>query len=190
VVGENGHLRAEQIANNEPNKRQTQSPADNLVCPITLELPWDPVTADDGRVYDRSAIQEHFKHHHADLKSPVTNEKMGDYLLPAVQHKNTIEFLLENGMIVGELATKWNEKVKQHKEREDLLSKAQDGDTEAMYKAGVMYAYGLCGFMKDAKLALKWYKKAQAGAMLQEQPAWDSSCAMGVVELHCVTGRE
>ena len=29
-----------------------KSPADELICPITLELPFEPVTAEDGR-YDR-----------------------------------------------------------------------------------------------------------------------------------------
>ena len=31
---------------------QQKSVADDLVCPITHELPFDPVTAADGRVYD------------------------------------------------------------------------------------------------------------------------------------------
>ena len=32
--------------------------AEEFVCPITQELPVDPVTAEDGRVYERSAIEE------------------------------------------------------------------------------------------------------------------------------------
>eukprot|EP00550_Attheya_septentrionalis_P003018 CAMPEP_0198281798 /NCGR_PEP_ID=MMETSP1449-20131203/1671_1 /TAXON_ID=420275 /ORGANISM="Attheya septentrionalis, Strain CCMP2084" /LENGTH=90 /DNA_ID=CAMNT_0043977717 /DNA_START=9 /DNA_END=277 /DNA_ORIENTATION=+ len=40
----------------QPSKRRKLSPSDELVCPITLDLPFDPVTAEDGRVYERSAI--------------------------------------------------------------------------------------------------------------------------------------
>jgi hypothetical protein len=32
--------------------------ADEYVCPITAELPIDPVTAEDGRCYERCAIEE------------------------------------------------------------------------------------------------------------------------------------
>ena len=34
--------------------------AAEFCCPITQELPIDPVTAEDGRVYERSAIEETF----------------------------------------------------------------------------------------------------------------------------------
>ena len=32
--------------------------AEEYVCPITAELPIDPVTAEDGRCYERCAIEE------------------------------------------------------------------------------------------------------------------------------------
>eukprot|EP00966_Prymnesium_polylepis_P012622 289710-Prymnesium_polylepis.1 len=35
------------------------SMADEWVCPFTFELPLDPVTAADGRTYERCAIEEH-----------------------------------------------------------------------------------------------------------------------------------
>ena len=41
--------------------KRTKSAVDEafaeLVCPITQSLPIDPVTAEDGRIYERSAIQ-------------------------------------------------------------------------------------------------------------------------------------
>eukprot|EP00978_Attheya_sp_CCMP212_P042587 scaffold262413_cov61-Attheya_sp.AAC.1 len=47
------------------------------------ELPFDPVTAEDGRVYERSAILEHFKFTPTGLKSPpITNEPTGRRMLP------------------------------------------------------------------------------------------------------------
>ena len=36
-------------ATSESAKRQKRCPSDDLICPITLELPFDPVMAEDGR---------------------------------------------------------------------------------------------------------------------------------------------
>ena len=90
----------------QPAKRAKKSFADDLICPITLELPWEPVMAEDGRVYDRPAIEKHIKNHTDDLKSPVTNEEMGKKLLPAVQHRNIIETAIEMGAMDKDLAAK------------------------------------------------------------------------------------
>ena len=43
-----------------------------LTCPITLELFVDPVLADDGHTYERSAIVEWVKYHHG--TSPMTRQ--------------------------------------------------------------------------------------------------------------------
>jgi U-box domain/Sel1 repeat len=155
-------------AENDSSKRQTKSPEDDLICPITLELPWDPVTAEDGRVYERAAIEEHFKQPRAgDLKSPISNEKMGNQLFSSPQIKSLIETLVENGGIGGDLASKWNEKVKQQKKMEDLLKKAEGGDSNAMQSVALCYKNGTDGFKKDQQLALKWCKKAhEAGNVM------------------------
>ncbi|CAB9529178.1 Sel1 domain protein repeat-containing protein [Seminavis robusta] len=137
------------------NKRK-RDPADELICPITLELPWDPVTAEDGRIYDRISIETHINNHPRGLKSPITNKKMGKKLFPAIQHRNTIEILVENGVIVGDLAAKWEEKAAV----EELLNNAEAGDSRAMYSLGKNYAHGHNGFKKDRKLAFQWYKRA------------------------------
>ena len=42
-------------------KHPKKSPSDDLICPITLELPWEPVTAEDGRVYEKEAIEQHIE---------------------------------------------------------------------------------------------------------------------------------
>ena len=55
--------------------------AEEYVCPITAELPVDPVTAEDGRCYERCAIEEWFERQsQAQVKFPVTNELMGKRL--------------------------------------------------------------------------------------------------------------
>ncbi|CAB9529848.1 Putative E3 ubiquitin-protein ligase LIN [Seminavis robusta] len=145
----------------QPAKRPKKSPADDLICPISLELPWDPVTAEDGRVYDRFAIEEHIKKNPGNLTSPITREKIGTRLFPAIQHRNTIDTLVESGVIDGDLADKWNEKVEHKKEMEELLKMAEAGDGEAMCQVARNHSNGVDGFKQDKKLAFHWYKRAQ-----------------------------
>ena len=45
--------------------------ASEFLCPITLELPLDPVTAADGHIYERSAIERHMATQGAALRSPM-----------------------------------------------------------------------------------------------------------------------
>ncbi|CAB9506736.1 expressed unknown protein [Seminavis robusta] len=109
-------------------------------------MPWDPVTAEDGRVYERSAIEQHLT---TKRTSPMTNQPMGDRLFPAPQHKNLIEGLIKTGVIGDSLLSSWNEKVKEKKEMEDLLKKANAGDKNVMLTVGLNYRYGEKGFAKD-----------------------------------------
>ena len=71
----------------------------HLVCAITQELPLDPVTAEDGHIYERSAIEEWLKQQQ---KSPMTNQPMGAKLLPAFQIRSMIETMVRSGAIGGE----------------------------------------------------------------------------------------
>lgn len=139
---------------------QKKSPADDLICPITLELPWDPVTAADGRIYEKAAIEEHFRSNQTYNRSPVTNAHINGTLFPAPQIRSLIETLIETGAIDGDLVSNWNEKVKQKNDREETLKKAEGGDAEAMYDAGEIYEHGSHLVKKDMDLALTWYKKA------------------------------
>ena len=63
----------------------------HLLCPITLELPVDPVIAEDGNGYERNAIEAQLK---VRLKSPLTNKPMGTKLMAAKHVTNVIESLV------------------------------------------------------------------------------------------------
>ncbi|CAB9524381.1 expressed unknown protein [Seminavis robusta] len=70
-------------------QRTEKSFADDLICCISHELPWVPVTAMDGRVYERKCIEAYMERNPHDLKSPVTRQPMGPDALaghPAPQH--------------------------------------------------------------------------------------------------------
>jgi SAP domain/U-box domain len=158
--------------NNDPKPPPApkECPSADLICPITLQLPWDPVTADDGRVYEQAAIEQHIAFQQSNLKSPMTNTPMGGRLFPAPQHKNVIEVLIgividvfivigvligdlvSKWPLIGDLVSKWNEKVKEKDLTEDWLKKAAKGDAEAMYKVGLCFLNGEYGFIKDEQL--------------------------------------
>ncbi len=75
----------------EASKKMRKSINDvaaDLVCPITQELPIDPVMAEDGKIYERNAILEWFSEKGPRITSPSTNARMGTRLLPAVQTRN------------------------------------------------------------------------------------------------------
>ena len=88
----------------EASKKMRKSINDvaaDLVCPITQELPFDPVMAEDGKIYERNAIVEWLGR---ERTSPVTRARMGTRIIAAVQTKNTIDTLIKSGAIEGELA--------------------------------------------------------------------------------------
>eukprot|EP00562_Extubocellulus_spinifer_P011448 CAMPEP_0178550022 /NCGR_PEP_ID=MMETSP0697-20121206/6036_1 /TAXON_ID=265572 /ORGANISM="Extubocellulus spinifer, Strain CCMP396" /LENGTH=120 /DNA_ID=CAMNT_0020182793 /DNA_START=327 /DNA_END=685 /DNA_ORIENTATION=+ len=82
------------------NKTKVCAAAENFVCPITHELPIDPVMAEDGVIYEKREIKEWIRKKQADgndVTSPATNTKMGTKLLPVLQVRNNIKDLVENG---------------------------------------------------------------------------------------------
>ena len=135
---------------------------DDLICSITHELPFNPVMAEDGRVYERAAIEKYFATKSRSMvKSPMTNKMIGKQLFPAVQAKNTIEASIENGYITGDLANNWSGQKRKKKEMEETEKKAESGDILSMEKLADAYLHGNRGFKQDKCLAFKWYDKAR-----------------------------
>ena len=131
--------------------------AEELLCPITQELPIDPVTAEDGRVYERSAIEEWLA---TNAKSPHTNEPMGKNLFPATQVKNLIASMVRSGALSGDKAGAWQKKLGQEKVVEETRRKAEAGDVAAMRRLIAMYRKGSHGVTKDPAQCFKWTKRA------------------------------
>ena len=136
--------------------------ATEYLCPITAELPLDPVTAEDGRIYERQAIEQHFatRAEHGDaIRSPMTNEPMGQRLFPATQVKNSIEKLVRSGAIGGDKAERWLERLKDEEEVEKKRKKAEGGNAVAMYNLGNWYYHGKHGLQRNKATAFGWYTK-------------------------------
>ncbi|GMI46999.1 hypothetical protein TrCOL_g11128 [Triparma columacea] len=130
--------------------------ADNWLCPITFELPIDPVMAEDGKIYERSAIEQWLREK---MTSPSTNNPMGRRLFPAPQAKSTIEALVKSGAVSDDKAKAWNAKLKNEKKLKKWREAAEGGDANAMRQLARSYAYGESGLPKDGKQAREWLKR-------------------------------
>jgi hypothetical protein len=145
-----------------------------LVCPITFSLPVDPVMAEDGNVYERSAIEEWLEQQH---KSPVTNLAMGTKLLPALRVKNMIRTMVASGALTGDKVDAWKLKLEEEEKVAETLRKAEAGDGEAMRILGVWYKNGENGLAKDMAKVFEWYEKShEAGNVC-------GTCSLGLCYL-------
>lgn len=132
--------------------------AEEFLCPITFELPVDPVMADDGRVYERRAIEEWIARP-GDLKSPALNTPMEPRLLPATQVRNMIEQMVRTGAISGPKADAWSKKLKDEEKAKETRARAEGGDVEAVILMAEWYGDGSKGLAKDEKEALVWWRR-------------------------------
>jgi hypothetical protein len=136
-----------------------------LKCPISLELPVDPVSAEDGRVYERMKLLHFFSLTDSPkVRSPVTGVIMGKTIVAAFQMRNTIERLVESKVIAGPEADRWKRANEDFKalspEFRETVVKAHQGDTKAMRDVGVAYREGDHGVKADYKEAHKWFFRA------------------------------
>ena len=136
--------------------------AKELLCPITQELPFDPVMAKDGKIYEREAILEWFRKKDGDATSPSTGKVIDTDLLPAVQVRNTIGELIKSGAIDGEIAEAWTKKLEREKEVNEIRAKAEGGDGYSMWRLGVRYRQGVLGLRANAEQARAWYERSAA----------------------------
>ena len=132
--------------------------AKEFICPITHELPIQPVMAEDGKIYEREAIVEWFARK---ATSPSTNAAIGPKLVPVVQVRNNIESLIQTGAIEGEIAEAWQKRLEFEERVKEMRAKAEGGDGEAMQWMGVSYTYGQ-GVAKDKAQARAWYERSAA----------------------------
>ena len=109
--------------------------AEELVCPITQELPVDPVIASDGRVYDRKAVEDWIASRQSKgepLKSPINNMPMETTLLPAPQVRTMIRHLMQSGVTLGSNADTLKRQIELDEYYVKLRRTAAEGNVSAM----------------------------------------------------------
>ena len=157
-------------ARSEKKKVASTAPSDDdgwelsreFICSINRGLPIEPVTAEDGKVYERADIERWFKTKEGDPTSPMTNEVIGTELIPAPQIRKAIEAHVESGAIKGKIAEAWKWKLADEKEVKETRAKAESGDGEAMDLLGLWYQAGSRGLAEDAVQARAWYERSAA----------------------------
>lgn len=148
-------------------------------CPIYRTFFVDPVEAEDGKIYERAAIEAHFAKHEndADCKSPLNNVPMGKRLIPATWVKNAVARMVESGLADPEDARVYQQAKADMAQVAALKAKAEAGDAHAMGRLGFSYRDGTRGLNKDPVEAFKWFKKA---ADLRDPPA-ATSCGVAYI---------
>ena len=136
-------------------KRSADKVKDEFTCSITTELFFDPVTAEDGHLYERSAIEEWIARP-GQPKSPKTNVRMGRRLTPATKVRSIIEQMVRDGLL---RSPAWSKKLADEKEVEKVRARAEGGDTDAMLDLGHWYGDGEMGLSKDSERSFGWYQR-------------------------------
>ena len=131
------------------------------VCPLTLELPTDPVIASDGKVYDLSAWKQYkksMKTRKKTLVSPVTKQPIKGKVYVAVDIKTMIEDAVKNGHVSDDLCSRWKDKISQEAKFQNMIKDAQK-KPELLDLLGDYYNYGIDTPQCSAE-AIKYYKKS------------------------------
>ena len=142
-------------------KSAMDATAEELVCAITMALPVDPVMAQDGHVYERSAITDWIAQGNG--KSPKTNEPMGPALLPAPQVKAMIRGMVKSGALTGDKAEAWEAKLQEEEMVRRLRVKAEGSDGLAMYTMSAWHLGGHFGMRRDDAESFRWCQRSADG---------------------------
>jgi TPR repeat protein len=136
-------------------RRVLNKNAEEFICPISQELPIDPVIAQDGRVYERQAIARWLA---TNTTSPYTNEQMQNILISAPQVKNMIESMVKSDALDCAHPA-WKEKIRKDRKIELLKEKATKMDVQSMERLAIAY-YNGDGVKESVEDGYIWAKKA------------------------------
>ena len=147
-----------------------------LKCPISHDIPVDPVTASDGHVYEREEILRHFSFSDVDnLLSPMTRKSMDTTLTDAHHTIECIERAIEIGEIDDITASKWRIRMQTHEsnisscrqKREALIAAAADcKDESALLRIALAHISGSFGFEKSIERCIEYLEKGAPNKML------------------------
>ena len=137
-------------------KESAEKVKEEFSCPITRELLFDPVTAEDGHLYERSAIESWISCCSEELKSPKTNVPMGPRLMSSTVVRSAIEQMVRDGVVI---CPEWTQRLADEKTVRAVREKAEGGNTDAMNSLGAWYHGGQKGLPKDQKQAFAWYQR-------------------------------
>ena len=151
---------ADRQVSNKRQKIAVNKAVAEFVCPITHSLPVDPVAAEDGQVYERSAIVQWMQEREPDATSPMTNKPMGTKLVTLTPVRSMIRTMVENGQVEGDIVDAWHKKLNGERIVAAITRHAKEGNTSAMLRMGYLCTKGDKGLEKDFSKAFEWYMEA------------------------------
>ena len=170
VVTEIIESQRKKAAEVEAQKTSLCQVEEQLVCPITHAFFVDPVMARDGHIYERKAIEDWIERHPVQRhgmtmgKSPMTQQPMGTFLIPALQTRNILKSMIDGGLLTGEAVDTWKATMKKKQEDEATLLSIKvgemRGDLPSAVALGVAYEEGRYGLKKDTREAHKIFARA------------------------------
>tara|TARA_Y100000389_G_scaffold182886_1_gene199876 strand:+ start:951 stop:1790 length:840 start_codon:yes stop_codon:yes gene_type:complete len=157
--------RAQKRQRVEDEAQLSEELMEEWACPISGTLPVDPVTAKDGRVYERRDLALWFeKNPGAIVKSPVTGEPMGKDVTTAYQARNSIKHLVDRKLLRGAAVDAWKVASAEidgfSTHLRELFIKAAQGDALAMVAIGSAYREGRHGVAVNHERSVEWMQKA------------------------------
>lgn len=142
-------------------KRFNASIDKQLMCPITHQLLIDPVVAEDGKVYERTAIEDWLE---KNKRSPITNLPMGATLFAATHVKSLIELTVSYDTLSEEMVSVWKQRMEAREKIQTSIEKArraaEGGNIEAAWMLGNLYFVGCPEVPRDLAVAFGHYKRA------------------------------
>jgi hypothetical protein len=153
-------LRTTAMTEPPAKKQRLSQAAKHFVCPITGELPGDPVFAEDDHIYDRWAIENHIAKNPRSLRSPMTNKPMGKKLRPAPHIRSAIEDLVASGELDADLVSGYQSSKAESAglEKMALVQKALRCDASSCGIVARNLLSGKSGFPKNIVMAQDFLK--------------------------------
>ena len=131
-----------------------------VTCPLSKKVMIDPVMATDGHVYERVHITHHLDAYQNQPMSPVTNEPLGPQLVPAMQVRTLIEYLIRSYVLGEEQSESWRKREATMIEGNIIEQQAMDGKPSSMTEYGMLLNFGVKGRPRDPVKAVIWFKRA------------------------------
>ena len=132
--------------------------ADSLVCPITQSVLLDPVTAEDGHIYERRAIRDWLTR---SQRSPLTKAVMGRRLFPCFHARSMIERLAHSGALDAASTAEWTQYRAEVEAVEATRRDAAAGSAAAMADMAEWLLMGARGLERDEQSWYVWALRAK-----------------------------
>tara|TARA_Y100001970_G_C14076254_1_gene772164 strand:+ start:206 stop:1072 length:867 start_codon:yes stop_codon:yes gene_type:complete len=154
--------KAELVVQTKQLKTSIDTVVSEFTCAITHDLPVDPVTAEDGQIYERDALKKWIdggNRGYNPIRSPKFNTPMGSKMFPATQVRNVIEQMVRSGSISGSKVEAWSKKLEDEDQVKTVRAEAEGGDMGAMCALGLWYLHGEKGLSKNFEQAVSWFQR-------------------------------